>query len=140
MYDLDRNGAYCFIAATEFFPVGPYSILTYYDLKNMLNTPKLILSSGKQICGLLLVRILCPQTLNIPILPFRSPKSQKVSLPCCRTCANNNNSKYVKCNHTRRYVERCLQFFSQIFLYNFLTVSDPGLVFILPLKLFMPAS
>ncbi len=141
MFYLDRNGAYCHIAATEYFPIGNYSILTYYELQHMRHLSKLVLSSGKQICGLVLVRILCPSGMKFPILPYRSFKSKRVSLPCCRTCANLSLCIYVKCSHSKRFdfhlnIAPTLSYNKYIFI----TVRDLGSVSTLQLKYFMPVN
>ncbi len=102
MHYLDKNAAYCFMAMINFFPIGPYKILTFYNLQNIkFNGAHFQLNNGQEIYGLALVRVLCPSKILIPFLSYRSSLTGKNCLPCCKTCAD---SQTLDCNHTTEYV------------------------------------
>ena len=57
-----------------------------------------LLPDGKPLIGEVFVRVLPPQDLNFPILPYRSDISKKVSLPLCKICADQQCVQ--KCRHS----------------------------------------
>ena len=100
MFYLDKNAAYCFFAMINYFPIGCYEILTYYDLKEItFNGTQFQLQNGRTIYGLALVRVLCPSTILIPFLSYRSSVTEKNSIPCCKTCAD---LEAVDCTHSEK--------------------------------------
>ncbi len=102
MYYLDKNAAYCFMSMTNFFPIGSYEILTFYDLKHIeFNGTHFQIQNETEIYGLALVRVLCPSQILIPFLSYRSSVTGKTCLPCCKSCAD---SQTLDCNHTTEYV------------------------------------
>ncbi len=89
------------MAMIHFFPIGSYTILGYYELQGITfnNELKVFqLPDGKKIFGLALVRVLCPQKLEIPFLPYRTI-SGKNCLACCKTCAD---LEQLNCKHLKR--------------------------------------
>ncbi len=109
LYFLDKIGAYAFLAMINLFPIGSYEILSSYDLKNIrYEENQFVLQNGTPIFGLILARILCPADLDLPFLYYFSEKTKRISLPCCKTCAD---TKAKNCNHTKRYVDLCFFYF-----------------------------
>ncbi len=99
MFYLDKNAFYSYMAMMNFFPIGSYSILGFYELQGIFfNGSKFELKDGTLIFGLALVRVACPQNLKIPFLPYRSPVSKRNCLPCCRSCADTGD---LTCLHTK---------------------------------------
>ena len=101
MFYLDKNAAYCFLAMINYFPIGSYEILTFYDLKNVIfNGTQFERENGKLIYGVALVRILCPPNLLIPFISYRSLVSERNTIPCCKSCADLQSPH---CSHSKRY-------------------------------------
>ncbi len=89
-------------AATSWFPVGEYEILTESSVNFYVkNNIMYFKDSGEEICGPLLVRILPPKGLKVPFLMYRSHKTKRTSLPLCSICADIESVDV--CNHTVRY-------------------------------------
>ena len=95
---LDKNAFYCYMAMINFFPVGSYTILTFYDLQNIrFHNNTFEVQDGTKLFGLALVRILCPSKLFLPFLSYRSSATNRNCLPCCKMCAD---SRSLHCGHT----------------------------------------
>ncbi len=69
-------------------------------LKNVMITKTAITLGGKELFGVCLVRILCPQNLLYPFLQLRDIHSGRVTTPVCRLC--NENMEVQLCKHSKR--------------------------------------
>ena len=98
MYYLDKNSAYLFMAMQNSFPIGPYDILTYYDLQNLrFNGTYFETQNGTKLLGLALVRVLCPPNIKFPFLSYRSTTTGRNYIACCKLCAD---TKSLNCTHS----------------------------------------
>ncbi len=99
LHFLDKDGQYAYIAMISEFPVGQYTVITC-DLEQTVIENSAMYLNGKELYGLVLARVLCPQDSFYPFLMLRNETSGKVSQPICRLCSE--LEQVTSCNHSIR--------------------------------------
>lgn len=96
----DINSLFGFICATKAFPINSYTILVESELTDVFYDPEketlLTKKGGIPIVGLCHVRMLAPDNMTFPVLPYRRRDNTTV-LALCRTCAEER--RFGTCGH-----------------------------------------
>ncbi len=74
------------------------------DLENVVVEDSAFYLNGKEVFGIVLARVLCPQNLFYTFLMLRNENSGKVTLPVCRLCSE--IEARTACTHSIRYVSK----------------------------------
>lgn len=105
-YCLDINGLYSYCAIKYPYVIGKYKVLIGSDVNKILIKDNKLYFNESKMSGSILLRILPPQDLYVPFLPYRKSDGKSVLTLCCK-CAEINFKNLCKHSINERSLVSC---------------------------------